>query len=127
MTTDIFKLFKKSIEQINVKKAPRGTLEGGTDVFNVTLDAIVKRRNLMAEAAQESEDYNNNTTVHFRSTDEQYIEVGNYVQIDGEWHSILGVNDGKHFVQGKSKFLRVTLDNDVVTFTDDPVWGEVSA
>ena len=127
MTTDIFKLFKNSIETVSVKKTPRGTLEGGTDVFNVKLDAIVKRRNLMAEATNESEDYSNNTSIHFKQSDAQYIEVGNYVKIDGEWHSILEVKDGKDFDKGVSKFIFVRLNNDVVTFNDDPIWGMVSA
>lgn len=123
MAQDIFKLFKKSIEQVQVKKAPRGTLEPETAVFDVTVDAIVKRRKLMADSVENSEDYANNTTIHFRQSDAQYIEVGNYVNIDGSWHSILQVRDGKDFAQGNSKFIRVFLDNDIVTFDTEPVWS----
>lgn len=127
MTGDIFKLFKKSIEQVNVKKTPRGTLDGGTDIYNVTVDAIVKRRTMTDEAVAESEDYNSNTTVHFRPTDAQYIELGNYMNVDGNWHSIIEIKDGKDFDKGKTKFLYCTLGNDIVTFTDDPIWGVLSA
>lgn len=123
MQADIFKLFKKSIEQVQVKRAPRGTLEPETEVFDVTIDAIVKRRELMADSVENSEDYANNTTVHFRQKDAEYIAVGNYVNIDGSWHSILQVRDGKDFSRGKSRFIRVFLDNDVVKFDADPVWS----
>lgn len=124
MAHDIFKLFKKSIEQVEVKNTPRGTLTPGVPTFDVSIDAIVKRRKLMAETANEGEDYNNNTTVHFRTTDAQYIAVGNYVKIDNEWHSILQVKPGKHFRNGKVLFIYVTLNNDIVDFGDEPVWGE---
>ena len=103
-------------------KMPRGTLDIGTATFNETLDAIVKRRNLMAGSVENSEDFSNNTTVHFRAKDEQYLEVGNYVQIDDEWHSILQIRYGEHFVQGKTKFFRVYLNTDVAKFESDPVW-----
>ena len=122
MPADIFKLFKNSIEQIQVKQTPRGTLEPATAVFDVTIDAIVKRRKLMAESGQDAEDYSNNTTLHFRQSDAQYIAVGNYVKVDNQWHSILQVKDGKDFDKGASKFQYVTLNNDVVQFTTDPVW-----
>lgn len=104
-------------------KMKRGTFDLAAAEFNVEIDAIVKRRKLMAGAIENSEDRNNRTTVHFRQNDAQYIAVGNYVQVDGEWHSILQVRDGKDFGQGKSKFIYVFLDNDVVKFEADPVWG----
>jgi len=122
MQPDIFKIFKKSIEPVQVMKMPRGTLDIGTATFNETLDAIVKRRNLMAGSVENSEDYSNNTTIHFRTKDAAFIEEGNYVQIDGKWHSILQDRPGKHFVQGKVKFIRVFLDTDVAKFESDPVW-----
>lgn len=124
MAHDIFKLFKKSIEPVMVTKVPRGTFDIEEAEFTVTVDAIVKRRNLMAGSVENSEDYSNNTTVHFRQEDAEYIEVGNYVKIDNQWHSILPVKDGKDFDQGKTKFLYVFLNTDVATFTKDPVWGQ---
>lgn len=127
MTGDIFKLFKNSVEQIKVKKTPRGTYDGGTDSYNVTVGAIVKRRTMSEEAVAESEDYNSNITVHFKPSDSQYIELGNYVEIDGNWHSIIEIKDGKDFDKGTTKFLYCTLGNDIITFTDDPVWGVLSA
>lgn len=127
MTTDIFKLFKKSIEKVDVKNTPRGTLSSGTPTFSVNIDAIVKRRKQFSEAVAESEDYNDNTTIHFRQSDAQYIEVGNYVKIDGDWHTIIEVKDGKDFDLGVSRFPYCKIGNDIVEFTEDPVWGEVSA
>ena len=123
MAQDIFKLFKKSIEQVQVRKNPRGTLQPATPVFDVTIDAIVKRRKLMSESVENSEDRNNNTTFHFRKSDAQYISEGNYVNIDGEWHSIEQIRDGKDFDKGVSKFIYVFLANDVVKFEADPVWS----
>lgn len=123
MQQDIFKLFKKSIEPIQVRKTPRGTLDISEAEFDVTIDAIVKRRNLMSGAIEDSEDRNNRTTIHFRQKDAQYIEVGNYVNVDGNWHSILQVRDGKDFGQGKSKFVYVFLNNDIAKFESDPVWS----
>lgn len=125
MTTDIFKLFKHSIEQVDVKNMPRGTYEPEAPTFNVSLDAIVKRRNAFAEEVAESEDKQSRTTIHFRATDAQYIAVGNYVKIDGDWHSIIEVRDGKDFDKGTSKFLYVIVGDDILQVDDEPVWGEV--
>lgn len=125
--SDIFRLFKKSIKKVNVKNAPRGTYERESPTFNVSIDAIVKRRNTLAEAVSESEDYNSNTTVHFRLKDAQYIKIGNYVQVDNEWKSIIEIRDGKDFSTGKTKFLYVVLGNDIIPETDEPIWGGISA
>ena len=122
MQQDIFKLFKKSIEPVQVKRVPRGELNIPAPTFDVTLSAIVKRRKLMATSVENSEDFNNNTTVHFKPTDSQYIAVGDYVQIDGDWHSIEQVRQGKDFDQGKVKFLYVFLANDIVEFTEEVIW-----
>lgn len=127
MATDIFKLFKKSIEQVRVKNTPRGTYDRQEPSFNVTLDAIVKRRNTMAEAVSESEDYNSNITVHFKPKDAQYIKIGNFVEIDSEWKSIIEIRDGKDFDKGQTKFLYVVLGNDIIPETDEPIWGDISA
>lgn len=124
MTTDIFKLFKHAIEPVVVKKTSRGTLDGGTDVFTVTIDAIVKRRKMLGESVGDSEVRNSNTTIHFRQSDAQYVCIGNYVLLDNQWHSIMQVRDGKDFDNGVSKFPYAVLDNDIVQFTDDPVWTD---
>lgn len=122
MPADIFKLFKKSIEKVGVKNTPRGTMTPEAPSFNVELDAIVKRRNSMAEAVASSEDRNSATTVHFKASDAQYIQVGNYVKIDGLWRTIEQVNDGKDLDQGVSKFVLATVGDDIVE-GDDPNWN----
>ena len=124
MAADIFKLFKKSIETVAVKNTPRGTLTPEAPSFNVNLDAIVKRRNSMAQAVADSEDRNTATTIHFRASDSQYIKVGNYVQIDGLWRTIEQVKDGKDFDKGVSKFVLATVGDDIVE-GNDPNWNEV--
>lgn len=122
MTTDIFKLFKKSIEQVTVKKTERGTFNEAT-VYSQQVDAIIKRRTGMQEATQESEDRETQTTVHFRASDAQYIEDGNFVLIDGRWRVIERQNDGKHFTQGSSKFIRAWLGDQIENEGTDPVWS----
>lgn len=121
MTTDIFKLFKKSIERVNVKKTQRGTFDGAT-IYTQEVDAIIKRRDGMAEALQVSEDRNTQTTVHFRASDKQYIEEGNFVQIDGKWRVIERWVDGKHFTQGKSKFIKAWIGDQIEDAGGDPKW-----
>jgi len=122
MAHDIFKLFKNSIEKVQVMKMPRSDLDIPTPEYNVQLDCIVKRRNLMAGAIENSEDRNNNTTLHFRQKDAEYVLVGNYVEIDGNWHSILQVRDGKDFDKGESKFVYAFLNNDIKQMSEDIVW-----
>lgn len=124
MPQDIFNLFANSIETVRVKAADRGTFEFDDTTQPVSLNAIVKRRKGMAEAINESEDRDNRTTVHFYPSDAQYIQAGVFVEIDGKWHSIQEVRDGKNFDTGATEFLYVFLDNDETTFTDEPVWGE---
>lgn len=125
MTTDIFKLFKKSIEQITVKKTERGTFDGAT-TYSREVDAIIKRRDGMTEAIENSEDRNTQTTIHFRASDKQYIEEGNFVQIDGKWRSISGIKDGKNFHTGKTEFILVAVGDDIKD-GDDPNWSEVAS
>jgi len=119
---DIFKLFKSSIEQVTVKKTKRGTFTDDT-VYSQTVDAIIKRRNGMTEAIQESEDRNTQTTVHFRASDKQYVEVGNFVQIDGKWYVLELSKDGKDFDKGVSKFIKTTIGQQIEDAGDDPVWS----
>lgn len=125
MQDNLFKLFKNSIEKVRVKSQPRGTYEPETPVFNVELDAIVKRRTGLAEAVSESEDYSNNTSIHFKTSDAQYVAIGNYIQVDGLWHSIIEIKNGKDFDQGKVKFIRVVIGNDILNEPDDPNWNQV--
>lgn len=120
--SDIFSLFPNSIEQVVVKSIDRGALDPSA-TFEVTLNAIVKRRKSMAEATNESEDYQNNTTIHFMQKDVQYIAVGNYVKIDDEWHSIIDLKDGKDFNSGASEFVYATIGNDIIDTGNDPVWS----
>lgn len=122
MAVDIFNLFANSLETVAVKQAVRGTMGVPTGT-SVNLQAIVKRRNSMAEATNQSEDYNNQTTIHFKASDKQYINVGAFAQVDGEWHTIEQVRDGKNFDTGKTEFYKVYLADDIQPTTDDPVWG----
>lgn len=122
MTTDIFKLFKNSIEQVTVKKTKRGALAAST-VYSQTVDAIIKRRNGMQEAIANSEDRETQTTVHFRASDAQYIEDGNFVLIDGKWRVIERHNDGKRFTQGSSKFIRAWVGDQIAESPTDPNWS----
>lgn len=122
MTTDIFKLFKNSIEQVQIKNTDRAAIVKQEPDIQVTIDAIVKRRKSMATAIETSEDHNNATTIHFRQSDAQYVKVGYYVSIDNEWHSIKEVKDGKNFHTGVTEFLLATIDNDIVPSEEDPVW-----
>lgn len=120
--SDIFKVFKNSIEQVQVKNPPRGTLSPEPAVFNVSLDALVKRRYSMAESVNESEDYENRISLHFRSKDAQYIKEGYYVKVDEKWHSIEEIRDGKNFDSGKQEFIYVFLASDILPEGEDPVW-----
>lgn len=104
-------------------KMPRGTLDIPAAEFDVTLKAIVKRRDGMTEAVENSEDYQDTTSIHFKPTDNQYIEVGNYVFLDGSWRTIERIRDGKNFDSGKVEFLYAFVGNDRFTLTDDPVWS----
>lgn len=125
MTKDIFKLFKNSIEQVDIKNTDRASITKTAPTVNVTLDAIVKRRNKMSTAMDTSEDYNSDTTIHFRPSDAQYIKIGYYAKVDNEWHSIKEVKDGKNFHSGLTEFLYVTLDNDIIPEEEDPVWQQI--
>lgn len=123
MAQDIFKLFKKSIEKVQMMKMPRGTLDIEAAEYNVSLKAIVKRRDGMVQAIENSEDRQNTTSIHFKVSDAQYIEVGNYVNIDGQWRTIERIRDGKDFATGKSSFIYAFVGEDIVKLTNDPVWS----
>lgn len=122
MTTDIFKIFKSSIEPISVRKTTRGELTEQI-VWQHTVDAIVKRRDGMEEAINESEDRETQTTVHFRTADREYIEEGNFVLIDGNWRVIERWVDGKDFLKGKTVFIKAYLGNQITGNPSDPQWG----
>ena len=119
-----FEQFANSIEQIEVHTINRSALDR-TDTF-VTIDAIVKRRDSMAEAVAESEDYNNATSIHFRQSDAQYIEVGKYVKLDGRLRTIVEVRDGKDFDLGVSIFPYAFLGDDILNEPTETEWGNVS-
>lgn len=123
MPADIFKLFKKSIEQVQVSTADRGELPQDQPSVAATIDAIVKRRKTLAEAVNESEDNESRITLHIRQSDAQYGVVGNYMNIDGEWHSIVEVRDGKDFSQGKSNFVYIVLGNDIYQPNKEHIWS----
>lgn len=122
MTGDIFKLFKKSIEQAPVKKTKRGAFSDAV-IYSRTVDAIIKRRDGMVEAVENSEDRNTQTTVHFRASDKQYIEEGNFVQIDGRWRVIERMPIGEDFDQGRSKFIKAYIGAEIEGGSSDPNWS----
>lgn len=123
MIGDIFSLFANSVEQVAVKKTRRGVLTAET-VYSVTLDAIVKRRDGMGKAIEVSENQTTQTTVHFKAEDKDFIEQGNFVQIDGRWRVIERWNDGKDFDRGESEFVRCWLGDEIEDAGDDPSWGD---
>ena len=122
MTSDIFKLFKHSIEKVTVKKTERGTFDEGT-VYSQEVDAIVKRRDGLTEAVNNSEDRNTQTTVHFRYSDKQYIEEGNFVQIDGKWRVIERIPIGVDFDKGTSKFIKAYIGTQIEGGSSEPDWS----
>lgn len=121
--SDIFKLFKNSVETVRVKVQPRGTFEQSTPTSIVSIDAIVKRRKGFTEEQAEAEDYSNATSIHFKQEDAEHIKIGNFVEIDDEWHSIITLRDGKDFDRGVSKFPYAIIGDDIVPDTEEPVWG----
>ena len=117
--TSIFNLFKT--EKITVRKTTRGELTDSV-VYEEELTAIVKRRTNSVEGGQDDELYSNATTVHFKPTDYQYIELGNYVLIDGLWRNIQGLKDGMNYHTGKKEFILAALGDEIKN-TDSPNWG----
>lgn len=116
-----FEQFPNSIEQIEVHTINRSALVQ-TDTF-VTVDCIVKRRNSMAEAVAEGEDYNNATSIHFKQVDAAQIKVGKFVKLDGKLRSIIEVRDGKDFDLGTSIFPYAFIGNDILEQSENE-WGE---
>ena len=127
MPLDIFKTYKKGIEQVDVADFPRGTMESEAPTFNVTLDAIVKRKYGMEESFNDSEDRESRTNFHFRPADEQYIKVGYYIKLDGTWRSIESIDVGVNPRTGKTHFIYAEIADDILPTTDEPVWGMLSA
>lgn len=125
MPHDIFKLFKKSIEEVQVMKLPRGTFSNETPVYDVTLKAIVKLRDGMAEAIENSEDKNNTSSVHFKIEDAAYVEVGNFVKVQGEWRTIERIRWAKDFDTGKDKFLYAFVGTDIFKIEPDVEWSNL--
>ena len=128
MQQDIFKRFKHSIEKVEVSDKPRGTMDDLPPTFTVTLDAIIKRKSGMEESFNDSEDHESRTNFHFRPSDMQYIQVGNYIKLDGTWRSIESIDIGKHFRTGKLYFVYAEVADDITPMTNtDPSWGALSA
>lgn len=121
MPRDTFRLFRKSVEDVSVKKTERGTFDGAV-VYQHSVKAIVKRRNGMSEAASESEDRNTLTTIHFMPQDAQYVEEGNFVLVDGRWRAIERWVDGKDFAHGRTEFIKAWLGDQIEDAGGGPVW-----
>lgn len=119
---DIFKLFKKSIETVSVKKTKQGTFTS-TTVYNVDLQAIVKRRSGTANGSNDDDQYKNSSTIHFMPKDAANVELGNFVKYDGLWREITFIKDGKNFDTGKTEFLWVTVGDEIIESPDSPNWG----
>lgn len=122
MATDIFKLFKNSVQDVRVMKLPRGTLSIEAPIYDVTLKGIVKLRDGMSEAVAESEDRNNTSSIHLKASDAQYVEIGNYALIQGEWRTIERIRWGKDFDKGSDEFLYAFVGTDIIELTEDVVW-----
>ena len=123
MPLDIFKTYKKGIEQVEVADYPRGTMESEAPTFSVTLDAIIKRKSGMEQSTENSEDRESRTNFHFRASDEQYINVGYYIKLDGTWRSIESIDVGVNPRTGKTHFIYAEIADDILPTTDEPVWG----
>lgn len=123
MLLDIFKTYKKSIEQVEVSDIPRGTMEQHPGSFTVTIDAIIKRKYGMEASTENSEDRESRTNFHFRAKDIDYIKVGYYIKLDGTWRSIESIDIGEHFRTGKVLFVYAEIADDILPNTDEPNWG----
>ena len=123
MQQDIFKRFKKSIERVEVSDKPRGTLETEPATFTVELDALIKRKSGMVQGANDGEDRESRTNFHFRPSDAAYIEVGNYIKLDGSWCSIENIDIMQNFRTGKVYAVYAEIADDIVPINDEPVWG----
>lgn len=123
MQQDIFKRFKKSIEQVEVSDKPRGTLETEPPTFTVTLDTLIKRKSGMTEGTNDGELRESRTNFHFRPSDAMYIEVGNYIKLDGSWRSIESIDIMQNFRTGKVYAVYAEIADDIVPINDEPVWG----
>ena len=127
MQDDIFKLFKNSLETVTVKEVTRGAMDYDT-VKETVVTAIIKRRQSMANGANNDELQNNATTIHFMLKDKAVIKLGNYVKIDDDWRLIERVIEGKDFNTGEVNFIVATIGNEIIDSPDDPAWtSEVSA
>lgn len=127
MQDDIFKLFKNSLETVTVKEVTRGAMDYDT-IKETVVTAIVKRRQSMANGANNDELQNNATTIHFMLKDKAVIKLGNYVKIDDDWRLIERVIEGKDFNTGEVNFIVATIGNEIIDSPDDPAWtSEVSA
>lgn len=125
MPLDIFKTYKRGIEQVEVADFPRGTMDKENPTFTVTLDAIVKRKSGMEQSTENSEDRESRTNFHFRASDEQYIKVGYYIKLDGTWRSIESIDVGVNPRTGKVHFIYAEIADDILPTTDEPVWGRM--
>ncbi len=124
----IFKLFNKASEPIEIVKINNRSSLVQTKVYDVTLRAIVKRRLSMDATSYGAEDKQYHTSIHFKIDDAQYIEVGNYVKIDGLWHTVKTVRNGKDFCTGESDFIYAEIDNDDVKLDDQSKgWSDNAA
>ena len=92
MPLDIFKTYKKGIEQVQVADFPRGTMDSEAPTFTATLDAIIKRKSGTTSGGNNDELRESRTNFHFRLSDEQYIKVGYYIKLDGTWRSIESIS-----------------------------------
>ena len=127
MQDDIFKLFKNSLETVTVKEVTRGAMDYDT-IKETVVTAIIKRRQSMANGANNDELQNNATTIHFMLKDKAVIKLGNYVKIDDDWRLIERVIEGKDFNTGEVNFIVATIGNEIIDSPDDPAWtSEVSA
>lgn len=120
MQDDIFSLFTP--ETVKVKDTSRGAMSK-TATFNVELQAVVKRRDSMSADLQNGDDRLTTTTVHFKASDAEYVRIGYYVEIDGVWHVIEQVRNGKDFETGEIKFVYAVLGSEIIDSPDDPSWG----
>lgn len=125
MQQDIFKHFKKSIEVVTVADKPRGTMDSEPPTFSVEVDALIKRKHGMTSGGNDDELRESRTNFHFRPSSANYIEVGNYVLLDGSWRTIASIDIMQHPRTAKVYAIYAEVADDIVPTDDEPVWGRM--
>lgn len=106
----VFDLFKT--EPIVLLKIERGRVRGDVITNSYKCDAIVKRRESLADG--QAEDITAASSVHIKPMDFSFIKenggVGNGVEIDGVRYEITAVSHGVNFDSGETEHITLKLE-----------------